>query len=58
MCAERMGCGKRWVIWILRGTGTASGRPGVSRLLKVNCEGELATAGTTSLLMELVGVAA
>ncbi len=30
MCAEGMGCGRRWVIWVLRGTGTASGRPGVS----------------------------
>ncbi len=29
MYAEGMGCGKRWVIWVLRGTGTASGRPGV-----------------------------
>ncbi len=29
MCAEGMGCGRRWVIWVLRGTGTASGHPGV-----------------------------
>ncbi len=27
--AEGMGCGRRWVIWVLRGTGTASGHPGV-----------------------------
>ncbi len=24
MCAEGMGCGRRWVIWVLRGTGTAN----------------------------------
>ncbi len=29
MCAEGMGCGRRWVKWVLRGTGTASGHPGV-----------------------------
>ncbi len=29
MCAEGMGCGRRWVSWVLRGTGTASGHPGV-----------------------------
>ncbi len=29
MCAEGMGCGRRWVRWVLRGTGTASGHPGV-----------------------------
>ncbi len=29
MCAEWMGCGSRWVRWVLRGTGTASGHPGV-----------------------------
>ncbi len=28
MCAEGKGCGKRWVRWELRGTGTASGHPG------------------------------
>ncbi len=27
--AEGMGCGRRWVRWVLRGTGTASGDPGV-----------------------------
>ncbi len=27
MCAEGMGCGRRWVRWVLRGTGTASGHP-------------------------------
>ncbi len=30
MCAEGMGCEKRLVRWVLRGTGTASGHPGVS----------------------------
>ncbi len=29
MCAKGMGCGRRWVRWVLRGTGTASGHPGV-----------------------------
>ncbi len=29
MCAEGMGCGRRWVRWVLRGTGIASGHPGV-----------------------------
>ncbi len=29
MCAEGMGCGRRWARWVLRGTGTASGHPGV-----------------------------
>ncbi len=28
-CAEGMGCGRRWVRWVLRGTGIASGHPGV-----------------------------
>ncbi len=30
MCAKGMGCGRRWVRWVLRGTGTASVYPGVS----------------------------
>ncbi len=30
MCAEGMSWGVGWVIWGLRGLGTASGRPGVS----------------------------
>ncbi len=30
MCAEGMGCESRLVGWVLRGTGTASGHPGVS----------------------------
>ncbi len=30
MCGERMSCWKRWVIWVLWGTGTASGWPEVS----------------------------
>ncbi len=29
MCAEGMGCGRGWVRWVLRGTGTASGHPEV-----------------------------
>ncbi len=29
ICTERMGCGRRWVRWVLRGTGAASGRRGV-----------------------------
>ncbi len=29
MCAEGMGCGRRWVRCVLRGTGIASGHPGV-----------------------------
>ncbi len=33
MCAEEMGCGRRWVRWVLRGTGTASGHP---RIVTVN----------------------
>ncbi len=31
MCAEAMGCERRWVRLVLRGTGTASGHPRVSR---------------------------
>ncbi len=27
MCAEGMGCERRWVRLVLRGTGTASGHP-------------------------------
>ncbi len=30
MCAEGMGCERRWVRLVLLGTGTASGHPGVS----------------------------
>ncbi len=30
MCTEGMGCERRWVRWVLRGTETASGHPGVS----------------------------
>ncbi len=29
-CAEGISCERRWVRWVLRGTGTASGHPGVS----------------------------
>ncbi len=29
-CAEGMGCERRWVRCVLRGTGTARGHPGVS----------------------------
>ncbi len=68
MCAEGMGCRRRWVRWVLRGTGTASGHPGVpwkisptirwlSQPDSPNGEGELVTAGTASLLVELECVA-
>ncbi len=30
MCAEEVGCERRWVRWVFWGTGTASGHPGVS----------------------------
>ncbi len=30
MCAEGMGCGRRWVRWVLWGTVAVSGHPGVS----------------------------
>ncbi len=30
MCAEGMGCGRRWIGWVLWETGIASGHPGVS----------------------------
>ncbi len=30
MCADGMSCERRWVRWVLRGTGTARGHPGVS----------------------------
>ncbi len=30
MCPEGVGCKRRWVRWVLRGTRTASGHPGVS----------------------------
>ncbi len=30
MCAEVMGRERRWVRWVLRGTGTGSGHPAVS----------------------------
>ncbi len=43
LCAEGMGCERRWVRWVLRGTGTDS----------PICEGELATTRTASLLVEL-----
>ncbi len=29
-CTKGMGCERRWVRWVLRGTGTVSGYPGVS----------------------------
>ncbi len=29
MCAEGMGCERRWVRWVLQGTGAASGHPRV-----------------------------
>ncbi len=30
LCAKGMGCERRWVKWVLRGTGTGSGHPRVS----------------------------
>ncbi len=30
MCAEGMGCERKWVKWVLRGTGTAGRHTGVS----------------------------
>ncbi len=68
MCAEGMGGGKRWVLWVLRGTGTASWRSGrcvnyLSRQFvpewdNPDAESVLVTAGTISLLADLMGVAA
>ncbi len=29
-CAEGMGCERKWVKWVLRGTGTTGRHPGVS----------------------------
>ncbi len=29
ICAEGMGCERRWVEWVFRETGTSSGHPGV-----------------------------
>ncbi len=34
MRAEGIGCGRRWVRWVLQGTGTASGHPALSRTSK------------------------
>ncbi len=75
MCAEGISCERRWDRWVLWGTGTASGYPGlierfhrgyvdylsrqfVPRWDSPNCEGELVTAHTASLLVALVDVAA
>ncbi len=33
MCAERMGCAWRWVRWVLRGSGTASGHPSIGTVI-------------------------
>ncbi len=30
LCTDIKGCGRKWVIWVLKGTGTAIWRPGVS----------------------------
>ncbi len=45
ICAEGMGCGRRWVKWVLRGTGTASGHPG-PELVWVCCAGVFDTGVT------------
>ncbi len=75
MCAEGMGCGRRWVIWVLYEQGLAVGVQGclegfhqqnsgyfsqyfVPKWDSPNAECVLAAAGTTSLLVELIGVAA
>ncbi len=33
MCAEGMCCAWRWVRWVLRGTGTASGHPSIATVI-------------------------
>ncbi len=51
MCAEGMGCGRRKVIWVLLGTGTASWRPDVSwRILLTISVGSLFQNGTSVLV--------
>ncbi len=51
MCVEGMGCKRRWVRWVLRGTGTAPGHPGVSRkyVLAISA-GSLFPNGTTRIV--------
>ncbi len=71
MCAKEMGCWRRWVLYVLQGTGAVSWRPGfhrrcvdcLSRYFVPKCdsskpESVLVTAGTSPLLVELIGVAA
>ncbi len=71
VCVDGVDCERRWVRWALRLTGTARGHPGFHggcagylnrRFLpkwdSPNGEGKLATARTTSLLVELVDEAA
>ncbi len=72
MCAEGMGCGRRWVRWeqglppgiqeylerFLRGCVDYLSRQCVPKWDSPNGEGKLATARTASLLVELECVAA
>ncbi len=75
MCAEGLGCGRRCVKCVLRGSGTVTRRPGclegfhrgcinylseqfVPKWDSRNGESVLATAGTRTLLVELIGVVA
>ncbi len=55
MCAEGMDCGRKWVIWVLQGTGLPVGLQ--ECLISV---GRLFQNGTarTSLFVELIGAAA
>ncbi len=71
MCAEEMGCGRRWVIWVLQEQGLPAGvqkclegfhrrcighlnRQFVPESDSLDAENVLGTAGTTSLMLELI----
>ncbi len=73
MCADGMGCERRWIRWVLWGLPLGIqeclerfhrvcvdylSRQFVPKWDIPKCEGELATARTAWLLLELVGVAA
>ncbi len=47
MCAEEMGCGRKWVIWVILGAGTVSWRQ--EMLLKDFTDDELTTLAGSSL---------
>ncbi len=66
MCAEGIGCGRNWAIWVLQGTGVQEclegfhrgcvdylSRQFVPKWDSSNGESTLAMAGTTSLLVEI-----